>query len=98
MADADPGGLLWMGASSNSVMGIDRQTFAVVHTWPVPSSYGVSIDFYGNVWAVNGSGAHRVDPTTGAVTSYNGLVGAYTYSDMTGFALSTVGGGGAPSG
>jgi hypothetical protein len=57
----------------------------------------VSIDFFGNVWAVNGSGAHRVDPNTGDVTSYTGLVGAYTYSDMTGHALSVVGGG-VPSG
>jgi hypothetical protein len=97
MADADPMGLLWMG-TGNSVTAIDRDTFAVVHTWPVPSSYGVSIDFYGYVWAVNGSGAHRVEPNTGVVTSYNGLTGAYTYSDMTGFALSTVGGGGQPSG
>ncbi len=95
MADGDPDGLLWVGGSG--VAGVDRETFAVVHTWPTPSSYGVSIDFFGNVWAVNGNGAHRVDPATGAVTSYNGLVGAYTYSDMTGFALNSVGGG-APSG
>ena len=35
----------------------------------------------------------EVDPNPGTVTSYNGLVGAYTYSDMTGFALNSVGGG-----
>ncbi len=97
MADAEPDGLLWLGTSGTGLTGIDRETFAVVHSWPTPSSYGVSIDFYGYVWAVNGSGAHRVDPMTGAITSYNGLTGAYTYSDMTGFALNTVGGG-APSG
>lgn len=97
MADSDPNGLLWLGTSSNMLTGIDRQSFAVVHQWPVPSSYGVSIDFFGYVWAVNGNGAHRVDPATGSVTSYNGLTGAYTYSDMTGYTLSTVGGGG-PSG
>jgi hypothetical protein len=95
MADAEPGGLLWMG--SQGLLGIDRETFEVVHMWPTPSSYGVSIDFYGYVWAVNGNGAHRVDPETGEVTSYNGLNGAYTYSDMTGYALNTVGGG-TPSG
>ncbi|MEM7155639.1 MAG: hypothetical protein AAF799_22505 [Myxococcota bacterium] len=93
MADGDPDGLLWLG-TSGVIRGIDRETFTIVHDWPVPSNYGVSIDFYGNVWAVNGSGAHRVDPDTGTVTSYNGLTGAYTYSDMTGFALNTVGGGG----
>jgi hypothetical protein len=94
MADGDPNGLLWMGNSSGGVTGIDRNTFAIVHQYPTPTSYGVSIDFHGYIWAVNGSGAHRVDPDTGTVTSYNGLVGAYTYSDMTGYALNIVGGGG----
>lgn len=96
MADSDPNGLLWLG--SNGAMAIDRDTFAVVHQWPTPSSYGISIDFYGYVWTVNANGAHRVDPDTGTITSYNGLTGAYTYSDMTGYSLSTVGGGGVPSG
>jgi len=96
MADADPSGLLWM-ARFGGVIGVDRETFAVVQSWDTPSSYGISIDFFGNVWAVDGSGAHRVDPATGDVTSYNGLNGAYTYSDMTGHALSVVGGG-TPSG
>lgn len=57
----------------------------------------MSIDFFGNIWAVNGTGAHRVDPSDGTVTSYLGLTGAYTYSDMTGHSLSLVGGG-IPSG
>lgn len=96
MADGDEGGLLWM-ARFGGVLGVDRETFDVVHTWNTPDSYGISIDFFGNVWAVNGSGAHRVDPNTGTVTSYTGLTGAYTYSDMTGHALSVVGGG-TPSG
>lgn len=96
MADGDAGGLLWM-SYGGGVKGIDRETFDIVHDWSTPDSYGVSIDFFGNVWAVNGSGAHRVDPNTGDVTSYTGLVGAYTYSDMTGHALSVVGGG-IPSG
>ena len=96
MADGDPGGLLWM-SYGGGVRGVDRTTFDIVHDFSTPSSYGVSIDFYGNVWAVNGSGAHRVDPSDGTVTSYNGLTGAYTYSDMTGHSLSVVGGG-IPSG
>ena len=93
MADAtsiDDGGLLWLGSSG--VRAINRQTFELVHNYPTPTSYGVSIDFAGNVWAVQSNGAHRVDPETGTVTSYNGLTGAYTYSDMTGAALSAVGG------
>ena len=32
-----------------------------------------------------------IDPETGQFWTYNGLVGAYTYSDMTGYALSNVG-------
>ena len=59
-----------------------------------------SVDFQGNVWGVSfaGSNAYRANPTTGAVDVYGGLIGAYTYSDMTGHALSTVGGGGIPTG
>ena len=97
MADATPvadGGLLWLGSSG--ARAIRRDTMELVYNWPTPTSYGVSIDHAGYVWAVNGNGAHRVEPTTGVVTSYNGLVGAYTYSDMTGAALSAVGG--TPSG
>jgi len=90
MADAQEGGLLWLGSAG--VRGLDRQTMQVIYNWPTPDSYGVSIDHAGYVWAVNGSGAHRVDPMNGTVTSYNGLVGAYTYSDMTGAALYAVGG------
>ncbi len=90
MADAEEGGLIWLG--STGVRGVDRETFEVIYNWPTPTSYGVSIDPAGFIWAVNGNGAHRVEPTTGVVTSYNGLVGAYTYSDMTGAALKAVGG------
>ena len=32
-----------------------------------------------------------IDPMTGTVDTFTGLVSAYTYSDMTGFVLSTVG-------
>lgn len=97
MAETGADGLLWM-SSFNGVIGVNRETLQVEKTWSTPGSYGVSIDFYGYVWTVaSGNSAHRVDPDTGQVTSYNGLVGAYTYSDMTGYALSHAGGG-APSG
>lgn len=95
MAERGEDGLLWM-AGGNSIIGIDRVTLMPVANLPVPSSYGVSIDYYGYVWTV-GSAAHRVDKETFEVTTYNGLVGPYTYSDMTGYAL-TYAGGGAPSG
>jgi hypothetical protein len=95
---ADANGILWMAGSS--LRGINNQTLALDYTLVIPSSvHGVSVDFEGNVWGVQmGSNAYRVDPTTGTVDTFTGLVGAYTYSDMTGFALSNVGGGGAPSG
>ncbi len=95
MAERGEDGLLWM-AGGGSIIGIDRETLLPVANLPVPSAFGVSIDYYGYVWTV-GSAAHRVDKTTGEVTTYNGLVGPYTYSDMTGYAL-TYAGGGAPSG
>lgn len=90
-ADATPEGLLWM-AYFGGVLGVDRTTLDIVHDFATPTSYGVSIDLLGNVWTVNSDSAHRVDPSDGTVTSYAGLDGAYTYSDMTGHALMTVSG------
>jgi streptogramin lyase len=92
MADAGEDGLLWMaGDWGSSVVGVDRHTLQVVANWPTPVAYGISVDFEGYVWAVDGSTAARVDPEDGTVQSYNGLTGAYTYSDMTGFALANAG-------
>ncbi|MCH9688584.1 MAG: hypothetical protein K0V04_44545 [Deltaproteobacteria bacterium] len=96
---ADATGTLWL--ASNPVVGINTTTLAVEHQFNVPQgSHGVSIDFEGNVWAVSlfGTDAYRIDPDTGQFDTFTGLVSPYTYSDMTGFALSNVGGGGAPSG
>jgi hypothetical protein len=96
MAEQGEDGLLWMSSYNfgTALIGVNRESLVVEQTWPTPDAYGVSIDFYGYVWTVNGNGAHRVDPETGEVTSYNGLFGAYTYSDMTGYALTYAGGGG----
>jgi hypothetical protein len=95
MADAAEDGLLWM-SDGEGVMGINRETLVVEKTWIAGGSYGVSIDFEGYVWTVAyGSTASKIDPETGQFWTYNGLVGAYTYSDMTGYALSNVG---SPSG
>lgn len=95
MAERGEDGLLWM-AGGNSIIGIDRHDLVPAANLPVPDAYGVSIDYYGYVWTV-GQAAHRVDKETMEVTSYNGLTGPYTYSDMTGYALTYAGGGG-PSG
>jgi hypothetical protein len=90
MADAEENGLLWMGGGAG-VVGVDRDTLQVVKTCNA-DSYGISIDFEGYVWAVAyGSTATKIDPETCQTWTYNGLVGAYTYSDMTGYALSNAG-------
>ncbi len=102
-----PGGNLWGGCMTDgagtlwhcrqqdaTLVGIDTETLTVVQQIPLPAyAHGISIDFDGNVWAVgfNSSQAFRVDPTTGTIDTFSDLVGAYTYSDMTGFALSTAG-------
>ncbi|MDH5674546.1 MAG: hypothetical protein OEZ06_20635 [Myxococcales bacterium] len=61
---------------------------------------GVSIDIDGNVWGVSSPGADmsgpgnlawRFNPLTREVASYDGLEGAYSYSDMTGFGLQQAG-------
>jgi hypothetical protein len=88
--------LLWI--SGDPMVGVDIDTLAVAQTLDVPNAVrGVSIDFNGYVWgpSLNANAAYRVDPLTGQVDTVNGLDYPYTYSDMTGFGLSQVGG---PSG
>ncbi len=66
----------------------------IVQTINIPSYvHGVSIDFQGYIWGVEfgGDQAFRIDAETETIDTFNGLVGAYTYSDMTGFALSSAG-------
>jgi hypothetical protein len=92
---------LWHSNSGGTLLGFDIESLDVVEQIQLPEYvHGVSVDFYGNVWGVSfaGSNAYRADPATGQVDVYNGLIGAYTYSDMTGFALSSAGGGGVPTG
>jgi DNA-binding beta-propeller fold protein YncE len=89
---------IWHG-SGNAMVGFDTETLDLIHTIPLPEYvHGISVDFAGMVWGVSfaGSNAYRADPETNAVDTFNQLVGAYTYSDMTGFALSSAGGGGVP--
>lgn len=91
----DDQGTLWHSRNPDAMMiGIDTETLTVTTQIPIPAYvHGVSIDFDGNVWGVQfgGSEAYRIDPLTQQVDTVGGLVGAYTYSDMTGFALSSVG-------
>jgi hypothetical protein len=96
MVDAD--GILWVGGYdanfAYNLVGIDAETLMLTQTIPIPNyAKGISIDFEGNVWAVSYSAdAYRVNPTTMQIDTFTGLVGPYTYSDMTGFALSAAGG------
>jgi len=92
----DANGVMWMAHypwSYEGVIAIDRDTMAVLDQIDLPSSLakGVSIDFYGNVWVVDqGTSAFRIDPATMTIDTFTGLVGPYTYSDMTGWGLSSV--------
>jgi cysteine-rich repeat protein len=92
---ADAYGNVW-GAGSNPcrLVHIDAETRTYVNNnIPVPgcnSPWGVSIDAEGYVWLVDmsASRAFKIDPDTyELVTTVTGLVGPYTYSDMTGTAL-----------
>jgi len=99
MTDGDT--TLWHSDPDGTLMGYDIETLDVVDTIQLPQYvHGISVDFDGNVWGVGFANnvAYRANPETGVIDSYNQLVGAYTYSDMTGFALTTAGGGGVPQG
>jgi streptogramin lyase len=92
----DGGDLIWL--ANDPMVAVDIVTLAVVQELDVPHYvHGVSIDFDGNVWgpAIGNDEAYRVNPATGQVDIVTGLNHPYTYSDMTGFGLSQVGG---PSG
>ena len=84
---SDGGDILWM--ASTPLIGINRQTLAVEYSIPIPEYvHGVSIDYQGYVWGVSmGTQAYRVQPIDGTLQTFEGLVGAYTYSDMTGYQL-----------
>jgi streptogramin lyase len=91
----DANGVIWNSAYPNATLvGVDTDTVQVVQMINIPAYvHGVSIDFQGNIWGVEfgGSNAYRVNPDTLQIDTVGGLVGAYTYSDMTGFALSAAG-------
>jgi hypothetical protein len=90
----DGEGILYRGGYAQ-IHGIDTNTLEVVRTLDVGQPgddyiWGVAVDFDGYVWGVprNGSKAYRVDPDTNTITFLiDDFVQAYTYSDMTGFAL-----------
>ena len=93
----DGNGILYRGSYAQ-IHGIDTTTMQVVKTLDVGQVgddhiWGVAVDFDGYVWGVprNGTRAYKVDPEANMITTtVNGLVSAYTYSDMTGFALLSI--------
>jgi len=89
----DDKGTLYMSGGNNNIVAIDVETLQIKTTYQVPQYvHGISIDYYGYVWGVSmGAQAYRIDINNpNAFQTFNGLVGAYTYSDMTGIALSNV--------
>jgi streptogramin lyase len=89
----DGAGTLYMSAGQGGVIALDTETLAQKNLYPLPEYvHGISIDYYGYVWGVSiGANAYRVDiMNNGAFDTFTGLVGAYTYSDMTGVALANV--------
>jgi hypothetical protein len=78
---------------SGVIVAIDTESVTQVDEFIIPDYvHGISVDFKGKVWGVTfaGSQVFRLDVMTDQVDIYNGLTGAYTYSDMTGFGLSSV--------
>lgn len=90
MTDAD--GTLYK-PTPGGILALDTETMTINQTYKLPQHiHGISIDFNGYVWGVSqDTEAYRLDPADGSYETIGGLVGAYTYSDMTGFALSNAG-------
>lgn len=95
MIDAE--GTAWIaGNSPCALVRFDTQTEELVdNAIALPGCsepVGISIDVEGMVWVVDrgASMAYKVDPETYEVTTVEGLVRPYTYSDMTGAGLALV--------
>jgi hypothetical protein len=91
----DNEGRMWVGITGG-IQAIDVETLALGQTVMFAGenvqSKGISVDFDGFIWAVpdNADRAYRVDPVDFTYEKIGGLVGAYTYSDMTGGSLKSV--------
>ena len=77
------------GLDQNGLVWVDPDMVTVGDSVAVPGGTvkGLSLDVEGFVWAVTGS-AHKIDADSLQIeSSYSGLSGPYTYSDMTGWGL-----------
>ncbi len=96
--DAD--GRMWMnywsydGGMTGGLTYIDVETMEVGPAFEIAASErrGISVDLDGNVWSTAryDNTAYRFNPDTLQVDTYAGLIGPYTYSDMTGWGLQSV--------
>jgi hypothetical protein len=95
----DAQGRMWMAVYPwnlfRGVHAFDVDTMQIVQTIDMsaatPSSRGISIDFEGYVWMVDqNTSAWKIDPDNNSWEEVDGLVGPYTYSDMTGWGLKLV--------
>lgn len=91
----DQEGRMWVGINGG-IQAVDVETMALLDTvmfaGETIQSKGISVDVDGFIWAVPDSQtrAYKVDPVALTYDQFNGLVGAYTYSDMTGGAINSV--------
>ncbi|EDM80354.1 hypothetical protein PPSIR1_11280 [Plesiocystis pacifica SIR-1] len=88
-------GRIWKSVSGGGVGWVDMETMQVGDTVYLPTTNnhrGIGVDVDGFIWAVplNGTTAHKIDPDTYEVFTYDGLNAPYTYSDMAGGQLSNV--------
>lgn len=84
-------GRMWT-ATTGGIGWVDRDTLVAGDKVMLPEQTlhrGISVDIDGFIWAIplNGTTAYKIDPDTYTWEVYDGLNGAYTYSDMTGGAL-----------
>jgi hypothetical protein len=92
----DGKGTMWVvhyPYSLSAVIGFNLETLEVtkiVENFKFTSGRGLSFDFDGSAWVVGSTRAVQVDLETEAIDVYEGLKSAYTYSDMTGWALKNV--------
>jgi streptogramin lyase len=88
-------GRIWK-ATTGGVGWVDMETMMVGDTVLLPEGNviyrGIAVDVDGFIWAIalGGTTAHKIDPDTYAITTFDGLSSPYTYSDMAGGQLSNV--------
>lgn len=91
----DQEGRMWVGIIGG-IQAVDVETMAlgpaVMFAGETIQSKGISVDVDGFIWAVPDAQdrAYKVDPVALTYQQIGGLVGAYTYSDMTGGAINSV--------